>query len=95
MRDASAQCGVQSRRWTTHQLAGDGGNVLDNGQTRAPLVVLGQVVNRRQQRLRKVLQANDGVDLVQARDDIEAHLGVLGKGRGAGGEVRGKKKKNT
>ena len=49
-------------------------HVLDDGHAHAPLAVLGELGDRRQQRVRELVDADDGGGGVQRRDDVEADL---------------------
>ena len=66
--------GTQPR---THQLSGQQGHILDDGQADPPLGVLGQLHDSRQQRLGELADADHLVDTVQVGDDVEAHLRAL------------------
>lgn len=66
----------------THQLSGQQGHILDNGQADPPLCVLGQLHDSRQQRLGELADADHLVDTVQVGDDVKAHLRALQGERG-------------
>lgn len=61
----------------TYQLPGQKGHVLDDGQSHAPLGILCQLDDSRQQRLGKLADSNDLIHTIQVGDDVKANLGTL------------------
>lgn len=53
--------------------------MLEDREPHAPVLVARELLDRRQQRLREQVDADDAVDLVELRDHVEAHVreGVL------------------
>lgn len=52
-------------------------NVLDDREAHAPVAVLRELDDRRQERLRQQVDADHRVDLVELADDVQADLGEL------------------
>lgn len=64
-------------------------HVLDDGHAHAPVLVLGQVLDGGQEGLREQLDAHHLIDLAQAGDHVQAHVGDLrGRTEEGGGKNR-------
>merc|ERR1719362_1323737 len=59
------------------ELPSQQGHVLYDGQPHAPLGVLRELHNGGQKTLAELLDANNLVDAVQVRDDVQSHVGTL------------------
>lgn len=59
------------------ELTGQKWHVLNDCQADTPLLVLCQLHDRRQKRLRKQVNSDDIVDLLKLRDDVEANIREL------------------
>jgi hypothetical protein len=56
------------------QLSSQQGHVLNDGETHSPFSVTGQLHDRRQKRLRELLNSNNFVDTVEVGNNVEAHF---------------------
>lgn len=67
----------------THQLSGQQGHVLDDGQPHSPLGIFSQLHNGRQQGLGQLSDANHLIHAVQVGNDVQPHLRALRRRQGS------------